>query len=145
QIEEFQIEMAQAEKEKAQYLATQDEMVDETTVTLLLDPSDLEAGKKLFNTNCVLCHMEDMGGGIGPNLVDEYWIHGGSVKDVFSVIKYGVREKGMVPWKDDLSPKQIAQVASYILSMQGTTPANPKEPQGELYKEEKSQETSGED
>jgi cytochrome c oxidase cbb3-type subunit III len=145
QIEEFKIEMAQAEKEKAQYLATQDEIVDETTVTLLLDPSDLEAGKKLFNTHCVSCHMEDMGGGIGPNLVDEYWIHGGSVKDVFSVIKYGVREKGMVPWKDDLSPRQIAQVASYILSMQGTNPAKPKEPQGELYKEEKSQETSGED
>ena len=110
QIEEFNIEMAQAEKEKEHYLAAQEEMVDETTVTLLLDPSDLESGKKIFNTSCALCHMEDMGGGIGPNLVDEYWIHGGSVKDVFSVIKYGVREKGMVPWKDDLSPKKIAQV-----------------------------------
>lgn len=136
QIEEFHIEMAQAEKEKEVYLATQEEMVDETNVTLLFDASDLEAGKKIFNTSCALCHMEDMGGGIGPNLVDRYWIHGGSVKDVFSIIKYGAREKGMVPWKDEYSPKQIAQVASYILSLQGTTPAKPKEPQGELYKEE---------
>ena len=75
----------------------------------------------------------DGGGGIGPNLTDPYWLHGGDIKNVFSVVKYGVIAKGMVPWEDQLSPKEIQDVSSFILSLQGTSPAVAKDPQGELY------------
>jgi cytochrome c oxidase cbb3-type subunit 3 len=70
---------------------------------------------------------------VGPNLTDVYWIHGGGIKEVFTTIKYGVVEKGMQSWKKDLKPTEMQQVSSYILSLQGTNPANAKAPQGELW------------
>jgi cytochrome c oxidase cbb3-type subunit 3 len=81
--------------------------------------------------------MADGGGGIGPNLTDQYWILGGGIKNVFNTVSEGGRDgKGMVAWKAQLKPSQIAQVSSYILSLQGTTPANPKAAEGDLWKDE---------
>lgn len=68
---------------------------------------------------------------IGPNLADEFWIHGGEVGDIFRTIKYGVPEKGMVPWEANLTPVQIAQVSNFILSLEGTNPPNGKAPEGD--------------
>lgn len=126
--EELALEAVAAETRKANMLAG----IDETTV--VFDDSDaaLGAGKSIFESNCAACHAPDGGGGVGPNLTDAYWLHGGMIQDVFKVIKEGVVEKGMVPWQDQLSPEQIQQVASYILSLKGSSPANPKAPQGEL-------------
>lgn len=132
-LEEYQIEMAQAEEARAEYLKTAANMVDENSVTLITEGPALEAGASIFKANCAVCHAQDGGGGVGPNLTDNYWIHGGSIKDVFSTVKYGVPAKGMISWKDQLNPAQMQNVASYILSLVGTTPADPKDPQGELY------------
>lgn len=135
---EFNAEMAQAEKDKAAYLATLGNLIDETNVELLT--SGLDGGKKIYMDNCAACHGGAGEGGIGPNLTDKYWLHGGGIKNVFSTIKYGVVEKGMISWKDQLTPPQMQQVSSYILTLQGTTPPNGKEPQGEIWEEEKTDE-----
>jgi cytochrome c oxidase cbb3-type subunit 3 len=111
--------------------------VNEETVTQLTDVSALDAGKNIFQTNCIACHAADGGGIVGPNLTDDYWIHGGGIKNVFKVIKYGVVEKGMIAWQTQLNPNQMQEVASYVLSLHGTTPAAPKQPEGEIWKEEK--------
>ncbi len=134
--QEFEIAMAKAEEEKAAFLKTAANLVDENTVTLLTEPSAIENGKKTYTTNCAACHGADGGGTVGPNLTDEYWLHGGRVNDIFKTIKYGVQEKGMKSWKDDFSPVQIAELASYIKTLKGSKPATPKEPQGDLFKEE---------
>ena len=131
--EEYAIEMANAKASIDAYLATAADLVDENTVVALTDEAGLAAGNKIFQANCAACHMADGGGSVGPNLTDAYWKHGGSINDVFKVIKNGVVEKGMISWKEQLSPSQMQQVASYILSLQGTTPANPKAPEGDLY------------
>ena len=89
----------------------------------------------MFKASCAACHGQLGEGTVGPNLTDDYWLHGGSVQDVFKSIKYGWVEKGMKSWKEDLSPMQIAQVTSYIKSLKGTNPANAKAPQGDLYTE----------
>ena len=73
---------------------------------------------------------------VGPNLTDDYWIHKGGIKDIFKTVKYGVPEKGMKAWETDFSPTQLAEISSYIKSIHGTNPANPKEPQGDLYNDE---------
>ena len=100
----------------------------------MTDASDLSAGEKIFTTNCVACHKADGGGGIGPNLTDAYWILGGGIKNVFNTISEGGRDgKGMISWKNDLKPSEMAQVASYILGFQGTTPAEPKAAEGEIW------------
>jgi len=127
--EELRLEAIAAEGRKASMLAG----IDETTVIFDESQSSLSSGKSIFESNCAACHAVDGGGGVGPNLTDEYWIHGGAIQDVFKIVKYGVVEKGMIPWQDQLSPEQIQQVSSYILTMVGTTPANPKAPQGELF------------
>ncbi len=141
QYEELKSDIAKAEKEHEDYLKTAKDLVDANTVTLLTDAADLNAGKAIFETTCIACHMIDGGGGIGPNLTDKYWIIGGDIKNVFHTISEGGRSgKGMIAWKTQLKPAQIAQVASYVLSLQGTTPANPKEPQGDLWGEDTSEE-----
>ncbi len=133
QIEEYEIAMAEGEKQRAEYLLTAADLVDENSVELITEESKLQEGAKIYATSCAVCHAADGGGTVGPNLVDEYWIHGGDIKDVFATIKYGVPDKGMIPWQDQLSPAKMQAVASYILSLQGTTPAAPKEPQGDKY------------
>jgi len=137
--QEYEIAVRKAEQQRAEYLKKTASLVDENTVKLLTDASDLAAGKKTFDQNCSPCHG-NLGEGniVGPNLTDDYWLHGGSLSDIFKSIKYGWPEKGMRAWKDDLTPAQIAQLASYIKSLRGTNPPNAKEKQGELYVEEES-------
>lgn len=102
-----------------------------TTYQALASPADLSSGKALFASNCAACHGQSAEGKVGPNLTDEYWLHGGEVNHVYKTIKFGVQGKGMVAWKGKLSGKQILQVSSYILSLQGSKPAGAKEAQGE--------------
>ncbi|MEM9144000.1 MAG: cbb3-type cytochrome c oxidase N-terminal domain-containing protein [Bacteroidota bacterium] len=131
---EYEQEVAAAQTAIEEYKKTAKDLVDVNTVELLTDASDLSAGKTIFETNCVACHMVDGGGGIGPNLTDRNWILGGGIKNVFSTISEGGRDgKGMVAWKNILQPLEMAQVASYVLQFQGTTPANPKAPEGEIW------------
>lgn len=130
--EEYVAAMEKAEKEKAAYLAKAANNIDENTVTMS-DAAGIAAGQKLYQSVCAACHAADGGGGVGPNLADPYWLHGGSLSDVFKSIKYGWPDKGMKSWKDDFSPKQIADITSFVMSLQGTTPAAPKEKQGDLY------------
>ena len=137
QKEEFQAEVAQAQIDIAKYKETAKDLVTIETVSLMADPSDLEAGKQIFANNCVACHKADAGGGIGPNLTDEYWILGGGIKNVYRTLVEGGRPgKGMVSWKNDFKPSELQQVASYVLSLQGTIPAEPKEAEGEIWSEE---------
>ncbi|MBL7980512.1 MAG: c-type cytochrome [Flavobacteriales bacterium] len=134
QADEYEQEMAQAKADVAAYLAKSAAAVDEKTVVALTDASALAAGKNTFVTYCKACHGENgEGNAVGPNLTDTYWLHGGSINHVFTTIKYGVVEKGMQSWQKDLKPMEIQQVASYILSLQGSNPANAKAPQGELW------------
>ena len=94
--------------------------------------TNIESGKSIFIGKCAACHGVTGGGMIGPNLADDYWIHGGDLPSIKRVIVEGVVEKGMVPWQNLLSPEEINQVVAFVWSLRGTTPANPKSPQGEL-------------
>lgn len=136
QVKEYEKDEAQAQIAIAEYKRKNPSLINADNVQLLTSASDLEAGKKIFQTNCVACHMADGGGGIGPNLTDDYWILGGSINKIFATISEGGRDgKGMVAWKAALQPEEIAQVASYIKTLRGTTPANPKAPEGDLETE----------
>lgn len=104
----------------------------ETLADKMKMPTFIEAGKATYDVNCAPCHGPDGGGTIGPNFTDKYWLHGGKPEDVVKTISNGVIEKGMIAWLPILGKQKIEEVAAYILSMQGTTPANPKEPQGTL-------------
>jgi cytochrome c oxidase cbb3-type subunit 3 len=141
QYDELETEYAIANAAIEEYNKTAKDLVDFNSVELLTDASSLAAGKQIFETTCVACHKADGVGGIGPNLTDKYWIMGGDIKNVFKTISEGGRDgKGMISWKQTYKPSEIAQVASYVLSLQGTTPAEPKAPEGEIWVDEISEE-----
>ena len=137
QTKEFETEMAEAKLAVEEYKKTAKDLIDAETVTLLTDAGDIAAGKAVFETNCVACHRPDAGGAIGPNLTDDHWILGGGIKNVFHTITEGGRDgKGMVAWKGTLKPSEIQQVASYVLSLQGSNPKDPKPAEGEIWVDE---------
>lgn len=137
QAMEYESEMAAAKIAVEEYRKNTPDLVSAENVELMTDPADLERGATIYQNNCMACHAADGGGGIGPNLVDDYHILGGSIQDIFRVVSEGGRAgKGMIAWKSTLKPTEIQQVSSYIVSLQGTTPANPKEPEGDLVTEE---------
>lgn len=132
QGKEYENEMAQAKIAKEAYVKQAGNLVDESSVVLLKDAAKLSEGHETFVAKCVVCHGEKAEGKVGPNLTDKYWLHGGNIQDLFKTIKYGVPSKGMVAWENSLNGTQIEEVASYILSLQGTNPPGAKAPQGDL-------------
>lgn len=131
---EYEIELAEAQLAIDVYKKNAKDLVDANTVEFLADVADLKAGEAVFQSNCVACHMPDGGGGIGPNLTDPYWILGGGIKNIFRTISEGGRDgKGMIAWKQTLKPLEMAQVSSYVMTLEGKKPANPKEPEGDLW------------
>ncbi len=137
QEEEYEIQVAKAEAALEEFRAEQSEegeLIDEENVSVVTDENTLAAAGKSYMQYCSACHGNEGQGGVGPNLTDNYWLHGGSVQDIFATIKHGVPEKGMIAWQGQLSPEQMQGLSSFILQkLVGTNPPNAKEPQGELY------------
>ena len=135
QEEEYAAEVAAGKAEVEQYKKDNPELYDDANLVALTDPADIEKGKELFTTKtCTACHLADAGGSIGPNLTDEYWILGGGFKNIFNTIAKGGRPgKGMIAWEATISQKERQQLTSYILTLQGTTPATPKAPEGDVW------------
>ena len=131
--EKFEQQMAKAEIERQAFLREAAGAVNENNVVALTGTVDVELGKSIFNSNCLACHGALGEGTVGPNLTDKFWIHGGGIKNIFKTIKYGVPQKGMIAWQTQLSPVQMQQVASYIMTLEGTNPPNAKAPEGEEY------------
>jgi cytochrome c oxidase cbb3-type subunit 3 len=135
--QEYESEVAYAEEQARKLKASSPvAAIDETNVVALTDAQALADGKQTFLNNCASCHRKDGGGDIGPNLTDEYWLHGGSIQDIFKVVKHGVQGTNMIAWDGFISPEKIQNVSSYILTLAGTKPENPKAPQGQIYKTE---------
>jgi len=134
QAEQYQKEVETAKKEIAMALAGKANAIDESNVTALTESGALGEGELIYKNVCAACHGMKGEGTVGPNLTDEYWIHGGGIQNIFKVVKYGVPEKGMIAWASQLKPADMQKVSSYILSLGGTNPPNPKAPQGEIWK-----------
>ncbi len=104
-----------------------------TDLEPLTDAASLAAGADIFRQHCAVCHGPQGQGGIGPNMADYYWIHGGDINDIVHIINVGVPAKGMIPWDKTLRAEQIRQVGSYLISLEGSNPPNPKAPEGNPY------------
>ena len=138
QADEYAAEVAQGKAAVEQYKKDNPELFDDANLVALTDPVDIQKGKELFaSKTCTACHLADAGGSIGPNLTDEYWILGGGFKNIFNTIAKGGRPgKGMIAWEATISQLERQQLTSYILSIQGTSPAIPKAPEGEAWTED---------
>lgn len=125
QLSEYEAEMAEAASNAPTKNATFE-------IKVLKDDASLANGKVTYDKICQVCHLMDGGGLVGPNFTDNYWIHGNTIEDMYQIVSNGVIEKGMIAYKDQLSPQQRLEVLSYIIvKLHGTTPAKPKAPEGE--------------
>jgi len=140
QINEYEQEIQVAALE-LEMLTKTGILITEETVTFTNDVGALAAGKEIFDKNCAACHGFGGEGLVGPNFTDEFWIHGGGIKNIYHTITEGVPAKGMISWKSQLSPNQIQEVGSYIITLKGTSPPNQKGPEGEKW--DSSQEDTG--
>ncbi len=119
--------------ERAGVVVKKTEEVEEVyDFTALDDRPSLEMGRAVYVKNCVPCHGQGGEGGIGPNLTDDYWIHGSDINGIMKTIVKGVPEKGMIAWGKVLKKEELLPVGSYIVTLKGTNPPNPKAPQGTL-------------
>ena len=130
--EEYNAEMAQAAIQKELYEANNKDKIDENNIPMA-EASGLATAKEIFSTKCFACHGISGEGGAGPNLTDDYWLHKGSLNDIYSSIKKGYPDKGMQSWASLYTPKEMSFLASYIKTLHNTNPENGKAPQGDLY------------
>ncbi|MBW7907356.1 MAG: c-type cytochrome [Kiritimatiellae bacterium] len=140
QIGEYEAEMAAAQQAQAALAASRGPAEAVNFDEPSADPAILAKGKSIYGINCVACHAMDGQGLVGPNLTDDFWIHGGSFQEISHTIIEGVPEKGMISWKLVLKEDEIHAVASYVWSLHGTDvsasvpPAKPPEPESKEYK-----------
>ncbi|MFM6925952.1 MAG: cbb3-type cytochrome c oxidase N-terminal domain-containing protein [Ferruginibacter sp.] len=134
--QEYNAEVEKAKIAKEAYEATNKDRIDENNVPMA-NAEGIKAGQALFEANCIACHLKDGGGNVGPNLTDDYWIHKGSLNDIYHTIKNGYADKGMQSWANTFTEKEISYLASFVKSLKGTKPATPKAPQGDFWTDEK--------
>lgn len=130
-VAEYEAEARIASERAAALAAREGAQSDETIVAVARDTGVMAKAKEAFVARCAVCHGPQGQGLIGPNLTDEYWLHGGRPTDIFRIISDGEVEKGMVPWKGVLAPQEIRALAAYIGTLRGSNPPNPKPPQGD--------------
>ena len=133
--EEYQAEMNNAQIQKEVYESKNKDRIDEEHV-LMADATGIKSAEVNYVANCVACHGAKGEGGVGPNLTDDYWLHKGSLNDIYHTLKVGYPDKGMQSWASKFSPKEMSQLASYIKTLKGTNPPNGKVPQGDILTEE---------
>lgn len=132
QWEELKEDMAAIERHKSHAPAPTES--EEELLALLSSNEALAAGKAVYDSKCAACHGPQLQGMIGPNLIDDYWLHGhGKLIEIAGVIRKGVLDKGMPPWEGALKDDEIKAVTAFIHKQKGTQPENPKPPQGEKF------------
>lgn len=131
--ERYDEEMVAYYDKQAQQLLALGDINESMLADLEADTSMMNSGKKIFQTKCATCHGMFGEGGIGPNLTDDYWLHGGQLMDIYRTVRDGVPSKGMLSWERQLRPAELMAVASYVGTLLGSNPPNPKPPQGEHF------------
>jgi cytochrome c oxidase cbb3-type subunit 3 len=131
-IEEYAVEMANAKMAKELYESNNKDKIDEANVPMA-DADGIKRGKEHFLANCIACHGSKGEGGAGPNLTDNYWLHKGSLNDIYYTLKVGFSDKGMQSWALKFNPKEMSEIASFVKTLQGTNPPGAKASQGDLF------------
>lgn len=129
-LEAYQAELDREAAGKADQIAV-GEATPESLMAMTKDPSAVALGKQVFTSMCAACHRNDGGGTVGPNLTDDFWLHGGAPEKVFKTIASGVPDKGMPAWRPQLGELKTQAVTAYVLGLRGTNVADGKAPQGE--------------
>ena len=131
QIQAYETEVAKAKALQDKLIAETMDLSADGLLKMSKDPEAIARGLAVFNATCVACHLADGSGSIGPNLTDNYWLHGGGATQIYKTVVEGVPLKGMQAWGPVLGPKRVADVSVYLLTIKGTNKKG-KKPEGKL-------------
>ena len=129
-IGQYEDDARLAAERAAKQTAAAGTVSEDVLAVLQRNPGAMTQAKQIFGARCAACHGDRGQGIIGPNLTDDFWLHGHTLTDIYRIIREGVPEKGMVPWKDQLQPAELSAVAAFVGTLRGTNPPGPKPPQG---------------
>jgi cytochrome c oxidase cbb3-type subunit III len=132
-IAHYEAEMAAAQQARDAAAAKAAPVTPEAIAALTHDAAAMAKGRERFTATCSPCHRADGGGNIGPNLTDDFWIHGGDPGQILQTVTQGVAAKGMPAWGQVLKPDELTIVVAYVTTLRGSNPSNPKAPQGDRY------------
>jgi cytochrome c oxidase cbb3-type subunit III len=100
-------------------------------------------GKRLYQWyNCSGCHSQG-GGGMGPPLMDDTWVYGGSSQNIHDTIVEG-RPNGMPSFGGHVADDQVWKIAAYVRALSEQVPKSAATsrsdhlagPPSELYRQE---------
>ncbi len=128
----YEQQVAAARAKEAERIKAAGTVTADGLVLLSKDLGTVGKGKDIFATNCVACHRADGGGGIGPNLTDDHWIHGGKPDELYRTVTEGVPAKGMLAWGPVLGPEKVQDVVAYVLTLRNANVQGGKAPQGDI-------------
>jgi cytochrome c oxidase cbb3-type subunit 3 len=130
-LQAYQHEKAVPKRAEAEKLMALGDLTDDQLVAMSKNPAIVRQGAEIFTTTCFACHLANGGGKIGPNLTDEYWLHGGMPTEILKTVRQGVPDKGMLAWGPQLGEEKVRAVTAYVLTLVGTNVPGGKEPQGD--------------
>jgi len=132
-IDKYNAEMLAYANQQAEQLLAMGPITESTLAEFQADPAKMAGAAQLFGSKCATCHGARGEGNIGPNLTDEYWLHGGRLTEIYHTISEGVPSKGMLAWKKQLGLGDILTLAAYVGTIRGSDPPNAKAPQGKQF------------
>jgi cytochrome c oxidase cbb3-type subunit 3 len=128
---EYQAQVDKAAAAEAARIRAKGEVTAEALASLSHDKATVAQGKEVFASTCAVCHRQDGGGNVGPNLTDDFWLHGGAPDKVYKTISEGVASKGMPSWGPQLGSERVQAVTAFVLTLRSTNVSGGKAPQGE--------------
>jgi cytochrome c oxidase cbb3-type subunit 3 len=129
-IASYEEEVRLAAEREGRQTAAGGAVTEEVLAVLQRNPPAMAKAREIFVQRCAACHGDRGQGIIGPNLTDDYWLHGEKLTEIHRTIREGVPDKGMVPWKEQLQPAELSAVAAFVGTLRGSNPPNAKPPQG---------------
>jgi cytochrome c oxidase cbb3-type subunit 3 len=130
-LQAYQKAKAVEKRAQAAQLMALGDLNDAQLLEMAKNPTIVKQGAEIFTSTCFACHLANGGGKIGPNLTDEFWLHGGKPTDILRTVRIGVPDKGMLAWGPQLGEEKVRAVTAYVLTIVDTNVPGGKEPQGE--------------
>jgi cytochrome c oxidase cbb3-type subunit III len=130
ETQEYEAEVKAVLALQAKAAAKSGPVSNDVLAALTKDSGEMDKAKTIFATRCLACHGPKGQGLVGPNLTDNFQVHGSTRSDIYKTIRDGVPAKGMQAWGKLLKPDELKRIAAFVGTLRGTNVAGGKKAEG---------------